>query len=65
MTVQDLLDTLNRMMHDRLIQPNSVVVVRTAGAISMGIELAIEKPAARVVSVEPEPGKVMIKIIGL
>jgi len=64
MTAQDLLDTLSRMIHDNLIQPNSVVVIRTVGTVGGGVEMAIEKPASKVVAAEPEPGRRVVKIMG-
>ncbi len=65
MTAQQLLDALNRMIRDDLIHPNSIVIVRSAGSIGPGIEMAIEKPASRVVAAEPEAGARVVKIIGL
>lgn len=65
MTTQELLDTLNRLIHDELISPNSIVIVRTAGTLGGGIEMAIEKPATRVVAAEPQPGQRVVKIMGL
>lgn len=65
MTTQELLDTLNRLLHDELISPNSVVVVRTVGSLNGGVEMAIEKPATRIVAAEPQPGQRVVKIMGL
>ncbi len=65
MTAQELLDTLNRLIHDELISPNSIVIVRTAGSLNGGIEMAIEKPATRVVAAEPQPNQRVVKIMGL
>ena len=65
MTTQELLDTLNRLIHDELITPNSIVIVRTAGSIGGGTEMAIEKLATRVVAAEPQPGQRVVKIMGL
>jgi hypothetical protein len=63
-TAQELLDTLNRMIRDDLIQPHSLVVIRSAGTIGEGIEMAIEKEATRVVAAEPQPGRRVVKIMG-
>ncbi len=65
LTVQHLLDALNRMIRDDLIRPDSVVIVRSVGSTGAGIEMVIEKPASRVVAAEPEPGQRTVKIIGL
>ncbi|MEI7868295.1 MAG: hypothetical protein WCI11_10415 [Candidatus Methylumidiphilus sp.] len=65
MTAQELLDTLNRLIHDELISPNSIVIVRTAGTLGGGIEMTIEKLATRVVAAEPQPGQRVVKIMGL
>ncbi|MDD5035630.1 MAG: hypothetical protein PHE55_12820 [Methylococcaceae bacterium] len=65
MTAQELLDALNRLIHDEMIQPDSIVIVRSAGSTGAGIEMVIEKPAARVVAAEPSPGQRIVKIIGL
>lgn len=65
MTAQDLLDAINRMIRDNLIQPESLVVVRSAGEIGEGIEMVIEKEATRVVAAEPSPGKRIVKIMGV
>lgn len=64
MTAQELHDVIVRMMRDELIHPDSVVVIRSAGEVSDGIEMAIEKKVNRVVAAEPEPGKRILKIIG-
>ena len=64
MTAQELLDTLSRMIRDNLIQPNSIVVVRSAGTVGEGIEMVIEKNATKVVAAEPEPGRRVVKIMG-
>jgi len=63
-TAQELLDTLSRMIRDNLIQPNSIVVVRSAGTVGEGIEMVIEKNATKVVAAEPEPGRRVVKIMG-
>jgi len=65
MTAQDLLDAIARMIHDNLIQPDSIVVVRAAGIVGEGIEMVIEKEATRVVAAEPKPGKRVVKIMGV
>lgn len=64
MTAQELLETLTRMIRDDLIQPNSVVIVRSAGTLNEGMEMVIEKPATRVVAAEPHPGQRVVKIMG-
>jgi hypothetical protein len=64
-TTQELLNTLNRLIHDELITPDSIVIVRTAGSIGGGTEMAIEKLATRVVAAEPQPGQRVVKIMGL
>jgi len=64
MTAQDLLDAISRMIRDNLIQPDSLVVVRSAGEVNEGIEMVIEKEATRVVAAEPKPGQRIVKIIG-
>ncbi len=64
MTAQDLLDAINRMIHDNLIQPDSLIVVRTAWEVGEGIEMAIEKQATRIVAAEPKPGQRIVKIMG-
>lgn len=64
MTAQELLETLTRMIRDDLIQPNSVVIVRSAGTLNEGMEMVIEKPATRVVAAEPRPGQRVVKIMG-
>jgi hypothetical protein len=64
-TTQELIDTLNRLIHDELISPNSIVIVRTSGALGGGTEMAIEKPATRVVAAEPKPGQRVVKIMAL
>lgn len=64
MTAQELLETLTRMIRDDLIQPNSAVIVRSAGTLNEGMEMVIEKPATRVVAAEPNPGQRVVKIMG-
>lgn len=64
MTAQELHDVIVRMMRDELIQPDSVVVIRSAGELGEGIEMAIEKRVNRVVAAEPQPGQRILKIIG-
>jgi hypothetical protein len=63
-TAQELLDTLSRMIRDDLIQPTSLVIVRSAGTLGEGIEMTVEKPACRVVAAEPEAGRRVVKIMG-
>lgn len=65
MTAQDLLDAINRMIRDNLIQPESIVIVRSAGEVGEGIEMVIEKEATRVVAAEPKPGQRVVKIMGV
>lgn len=64
MTAQELVETLNRMIRDDLIQPNSTVVVRAAGTVGESVEMAIEKEATRVVAAQPQPGHRVVKIMG-
>jgi hypothetical protein len=52
------------MIHDNLIQANSLVIVRSAGAVGDGVEIVIEKAACRVVAAEPESGRRVVKIMG-
>ncbi len=63
--MQQLLDALNRMIHDGLIHLDSTVIVRSAGSTGPGIEMAIEKPASKVVAAEPATGQRVVKIIGV
>ena len=65
MTVQHLLDALNRMIQDDLIKPDSIIIVRSVSSNNPGIEMVIEKPAYKIVTAEPERGQRVVKIIGL